>query len=470
MHCFFAPVPYLTFMNFFSHMHSKRGGYTRAAAKTSVAALIAILTILLLLLPLSAATLRIEGERAWLKADDVSLFMVLQLFEQRGVEVLIDPSLTQHHIFGDWKNVKVDRLIAQLASPHSYMLEWKRQKGPLGDLFQISSIRIFADGKSSVARPLSAGGKVLDVVEGENGVKYIRGEIMIGFGKGSSIENLKALLSKLNGTVIEAIDPPGIYRIKLNEDMSVEEAMRIAQAHTGVKATEPNLAFARIDSEALPLAGTDQGINLNLVPGETAIGVFDSGLDPAYADYPFIRGAYDALDPTAEISDPTGHGTLTSLIAAGAITPLGADATEGGVPVLSIRTFDENGMTSSDTLMRALEYATSSGVKIISMSWGAEIDSRFMETAMNFAAKNGMKLYAAAGNEPTGTPVYPAGYDSVIAVGGLNADGTQWENSNYGPFVERYEPASANFNGLSYMGTSIASPYAAFKAAKDSAE
>ncbi|MCP4342160.1 MAG: S8 family serine peptidase [Desulfobulbaceae bacterium] len=454
-------------MKFFPHTHSKRGWCTGAVAKTSAVALIAIL---ILHLPLSAATLRIEGERAWLKADDVSLYKVLQLFELRGVEVLIDPLLTQHHISGDWKNVKVDRLIAQLASPHSYMLEWKRQKSPLGDLFQISSIRIFADGKSSVARPLSAKGKVLDVVEGENGVKYIRGEIMIGFGKGSSIENLKALLSKLNGTVIEAIDPPGIYRIKLNDDMSVEEAMRIAQAHDGVKATEPNLAFPRIDSEAFPLAGTDQGINLNLVPGETAIAVFDSGLDPAYADYPFIRGTYDALDPTAEISDPTGHGTLTSLIAAGAITPLGADVAEGGVPVLSIRTFDENGMTSSDTLMRALEYATSSGVKIISMSWGAEIDSSFMETAMKFAAKNGMKLYAAAGNEPTGTPVYPAGYDSVIAVGGLNADGTQWENSNYGPFVERYEPALANFNGLSYAGTSIASPYAAFKAAMDSAE
>jgi hypothetical protein len=104
------------------------------------------------------------------------------------------------------------------------------------------------------------------------------------------------------------------------------------------------------------------------------------------------------------------------------------------------------------------------------MSWGTEVDSSFMETAMNFAAQNGMRLYAAAGNEPTGTPVYPAGYDSVIAVGGLNPDGTQWENSNYGAFVESYEPALANFKGLSYAGTSIASPYAAFKAAQDAAE
>ena len=462
-----GPQPYLNCMNVFLHKHNERSWWLGAAAQRCA---VAIIGILFLPLVLSAATLRIEGERAWLKADGVPLYKVLQLFEQRGVEVLIDPSITQHQISGDWKNAKIDRLIAQLASPHSYMVEWKQEKSPLGDLFQISSIRIFSDGKSSVARPLSNKRKVLDIVEGENGVKYIRGEIMIGFGKGASIENLKALLSKLNGTVIEVINPPGIYRIRLNDDISVEEAMRIAQEHDGVGASEPNLAFPRIDSKVLPLAGTGQQRNLNIVPGETAIAVFDSGLDPAYRDYPFIRGTYDALEPTAEISDPTGHGTLTSLIAAGVVTPLGAEVAESGVPVFSVRTFDENGMTSSDTLMRALEYATSSGVKIISMSWGAEIDSRFLKTAMQFAAKNGMALYAAAGNEPTGTPVYPAGYNSVIAVGGLNPDGTQWEESNYGEFVERYEPALANFKGQSYAGTSIASPYAAFRAANDTSE
>ncbi len=425
---------------------------------------------LFLPLVLSAASLRIEGERAWLKADDEPLTKVLRLFEQLGVEVLIDPSLTLHHVSGDWKKVKVDRLIAHLVRPHSYMLEWKLEKSPLGALFQISSIRIFSDGKPSVARRLSLQGKVLDVVEGENGIKYIRAEIIVGFTQGSSIEDLKALLGRLNGTVIEVINPPGLYRIKLQDDMSVEEAIRIAQAHSGVTATEPNLAFSMIASNILPLTGTDEKVNLNLLPGETAIAVFDSGLDPAYADYPFIRGTYDALDPTAKISDPNGHGTLTSLIAAGVITPLGAKATESGAPVLSIRTFDQNGMTSSDTIMRALEYAANSDVKIISMSWGSKIDSHFLETAMNFAVRNGMTLYAAAGNEPTGEPVYPAGYKSVIAVGGLNPDGSQWENSNYGEFVEHFEPALAHFKDLSYAGTSIASPYAAFKAAQGASD
>jgi hypothetical protein len=422
----------------------------------------------ILLLPLiaSSATLRFESDRAWLEADGTPLPKVLKLFEQRGVDVLIDPSLELNRISGEWENTKIERLIQQLVSPHAYLLEWKKTDSPLGELYQLAAIQIFSGSNVSAAQPLSEKSKTLDVVEGSNGVSYIRGEIMVGFGEGSDIDDLKALLKKIGGTVVEVIDPPGVYRIKLNDGMSVEEAVEIALAHEGVEGAEPNLAFPRVGSEIVKFNGSGEGINLHLKPGETAVAVFDSGLDPQYANLPFIRGTYNALDPSEPMSDPMGHGTLTAMIASGAITPLGADAAENGVPVLVVRTFDENGYTSSEILMRALEYAVNSGIGIINMSWGSEVDSRFMETAMNYAAQNGVTLYASAGNEPSGTPIYPAGYPSVIAVGGLNADGSQWENSNFGDFVDLYEPAKAWFNGQSYAGTSISSPYAAFKAAQ----
>ncbi len=422
-------------------------------------------TLGLLLLPLaaSATTLRMEGDRAWLETAPVSLRKVLSLFEQRGIEVQIDPALDTKRVSGDWENTKVDRLIGQLVRPHSYLLEWKKTDSPLGALYQISSIRIYSDGNLSAARPLSSRSRVLDVVEGKDGIKYIRGEIMVGFDEGSDIGDLNALLAKLGGTVVEVIDPPGIYRIKLNDAMSVEKAMEIAMAHEGVKVAEPNLAFPRIGTQPIPGSGSGAGINLHLQPGETAVAVFDSGLDPQYADLPFIRGTYNAVDPSAPMSDPLGHGTLVAMIASGAITPLGADAAETGVPVLAVRTFDENGYTSSDVLMRALEYAINSGITIINMSWGSEVDSDFMEAAMNIAAQNGITLYAAVGNENTGIPLFPAASPGVIGVGGLDENGDIWEKSNTGDFVDQYEPAFAVFNGKRYEGTSISGPYASFK-------
>jgi hypothetical protein len=441
----------------------KRSQHTYLSIKSCVFLFVGFFFLPLLL---SAASLQIEGERASLKANEEPLSEILLLFEQHGVEVSIDPSIKLDLISGNWTNVDIGWLTRKLAGRHSYIIKWKQGKNHLGDQFQLSAIQLFPKGHPPTTQSLSSQEKVLDVIEGENGINYIRGEILVGFNKNISGEELQSLLNKLNGAVIEIIDPPGLYRIKIGDNMSVEAAMRIAQQHDGVTATEPNLAFPKIASNALPLPHPDESVNLNLLPSESIIAVLDSGLDPDYTEHPFNRGTYNAVDPTAEISDPTGHGTLTSLIAAGVITPVGAQATQSGVPVLSIRTFDKNGITSSDTILRALEFASNSGASIVSMSWGTEVSSHFLETAMNFSTQNGMTLYAAAGNEPTGTPVYPAGYGSVIAVGGLNPDGSKWEKSNYGDFVDSYEPAIANFNDISYAGTSIASPYAAFKDAQ----
>ncbi len=424
-------------------------------------------SIAFLMLPLLAwsATLRIEGDRVWLDGGGTSMMKVLEQFEKCGVDVRIDPTIEFDRVAGAWENARVERVISQLVSPHSYLLEWEKVSGPLGELYRISSIRIFSDGNEASVERLGKGHKVLDVVEGRNGIKYIRGEIMVGFKEGATEADLNALLKKLGGTVIEVINPPGLYRIRIDDKLSVEDALAIAQAHEKVDGAEPNLAFPRMDAPNIPLTGTGDGVNLNLQPGQTAIAVLDSGLDPKYADMPFIRGTYNAIDPSDSMYDPTGHGTLTSLIASGALTPIGGVPTDTGAPVLSIMAFDENGMTSSDTIFRALDYAANSGVSIVSMSWGSEVDSSFIHTAVDYAAANGITLFASAGNEPTGTPIYPAGYDSVIAIGGLNPDGSVWEKSNYGDFVQFYELALAAFDGQTYAGTSIASPYAAFKAA-----
>jgi hypothetical protein len=418
-----------------------------------------VLGIFLFPLVVSATTLRLEGDRAWLDADGAPLSKVLKLFEQRGVAVLIDPSLDLGRVSGQWENTKIDRLIDQLASPHSYLIEHKRISGPLGELYQLSAIRIYSDGNLSAARPLSAGGRVLDVIEGPDGTKYVRSEIMIGFEEGATVADLKALLEKLGGTVIEVIDPPGLYRIKLNEGMSVEAAMAIADTDDKVESSEPNLAFSSSANPAVPISGTQAGMNLNLVPGETAIAVFDSGLDPKYADLPYIRGTYNALDPTADMTDPTGHGTLVSLIASGAITPLGAEASEVGVPILVVRVFDENGMTSSDIILGAINYAIGSDVKIINLSFGTYEDIGFIEHAVQYAAQQGVTIFVASGNDGLNIAANPAASPATISVGATDQHGNVASYSNTEANI--YAPGSAMYDGRIHHGTSFASPFAA---------
>ncbi len=424
-----------------------------------------IIGILLAACSTPAAMLRIEGDQAWLKAEGAPLSKILHLFEERGVEVLIDPALELGRVDGEWENTPVERLIDQLVSPNSYSIQWKQVNSPVGALYQISTIRVFGD-QAAAARRMTPPARVLDVVEGADGSKYVRGEILVGFKAGSTLEDLHALLRKLNGTVIEVIDPPGIYRIRLNDDLSVEEAMKIAAAHEGVGAADPNRAFSNKNLPVVPISGTHAGINLGLAPGETAIAVFDSGLDPAYADMDFIRGTYDALNPGSEIDDPTGHGTLVSLIASGALTPLGEETGSTGAPVLAVKVFDENGMTSSDILMDSIQYAVNSGVEVINLSFGTYEDIGFLENAVQYAASQGVTIFVASGNDGLATAVNPAASPATVSVGATDGQGHVASYSN--TEADIFTSGTVEFDGKTYYGTSFASPRTAYEYATGS--
>ncbi len=121
--------------------------------------------------------------------------------------------------------------------------------------------------------------------------------------------------------------------------------------------------------------------------------------------------------------------------------------------------------------MESIDFALENGAKVLSLSWGSETQSDFMEQAMQYADSKGLIVVAAAGNEATGTSVYPAAYSTVIGVGALAPDGTRWENSNYGNSVTLSAPGFADLpvgykgEAGAYAGTSIATAFVANAAA-----
>jgi thermitase len=157
-----------------------------------------------------------------------------------------------------------------------------------------------------------------------------------------------------------------------------------------------------------------------------------------------------------------------TLIAAGVVNPLGVE-TDTAVtnPVVAVRVIGDSGFTSAYTLIRGIDYAIQEEARVISLSWGSETASPMLETAIDYAAEKGLILVAAAGNVPTGKPVYPAAYENVIGVGALTPDGKPWKQSNYGDFVTLYAPGLADlpvgYEGGpgTYAGTSIATAYVA---------
>jgi thermitase len=88
-----------------------------------------------------------------------------------------------------------------------------------------------------------------------------------------------------------------------------------------------------------------------------------------------------------------------TLIASGAVNPLGADTDAGtGSPVVAIRAFDDNGFTSTYTLIHSIDFAAANGARVLSMSWGSDSSSHLLDSAIEYAASKGLILKMGVGS------------------------------------------------------------------------
>lgn len=297
----------------------------------------------------------------------------------------------------------------------------------------------------------------------------MKNEVLIRLRGDVSADAFRALLAEINGTVVESIPALGLYRVRLVPGSDIRKVLAALAASSEVERAEPNLVYrpvspARVDGGKAPAAG----MRTRVGSGTAAIAVLDTGLLPGTALTNRVLASLDALAPDRPLADAVGHGTQMALIASGMSVPEGAESAGSfDAPIIPIRAFDDNGYASGFALMRSLTFALDHGARVISMSWGSDTDSAFLNDAMAYAAEQGAVLVAAAGNEPTGRPVYPAANARVVAVAALAPDGSVWTQSNYGSFVTVAAPAFASlpvgYKGPpgSYAGTSVAAAFTA---------
>ncbi len=116
--------------------------------------------------------------------------------------------------------------------------------------------------------------------------------------------------------------------------------------------------------------------------------------------------------------------------------------------------------------------AVDRGIRILNLSLGTSTDARVIREAVLYAQERGAVLVAASGNENAETPMYPAAYAGVIAVGATSEADDRWNagqsGSNFGEWVALYAPGtriwSTNIGSTPYAsgnGTSFAAPYVA---------
>ena len=403
--------------------------------------------------------------------DQLPIQVVLERIAAYGIVVKIDPSIS-HTVTARLNREPMAEGLRRLFSPLSYSIVWSSIETPAGPISKVTEIHVFQPGTPDSPALISGPDNFDIIADRDTGTLLIRGEVLLRIKPGTQLNALKALLGQFNAVVIDHHAGAGILRLRM-ADHEQARAFLDALSSSGIDAAaEPHYAY-RLPSLA---AGVQQHSTAKQPPspftGTVPVAILDSGLAAESLPSSITLAPYNAIDSGADVQDRVGHGTHMALIASGRVAPVGTDPLpETGVSIIPVKIFDENGYTSNFTVMRALAHAMENGAKVISLSWGSETDSAFLRDVLTEVGAAGALLLAASGYAPTGKPVFPAAYPSVVGVGDLAPDGTVWESSNRGSFVALYAPGQADFDGSDqepagvFAGTSVATAYTAYRLA-----
>lgn len=409
--------------------------------------------------PAELSDFRLDQGRLWLTADRAPLTALLEQFVSAGIDVRMDPAAGKT-VSGSWQGADVETALDTLLEPYSYLLDWRREPGPLGETVRLTGIRVFREGHAETVLPLRSRRRIETSFDGKT--RFLAREILIGFGPGATLKDLRAFLSRTGGTVIGANEALGIYRILLPEGTNIPDLAAQLSNEGSIALAEPNYIYDL--PEMLPAddgpSPTPKPWNAPQGENPVAVAVLDSGLAPDDSLRRAVLSAFDATRPGEELSsDAVGHGTLMARLAAGLLDPYNTPVGEG-VPVVAVKAFSDDGSADSFTLMNAMTYAVAESRGPVSLSWGSETPSRFIENAVQYVLSKERPVFAAVGNENTGRPVYPAAYVGVTGVAASNGDQFA-DYSNRGDFVDIVAPGSAGGS----QGTSVATAYVAHIAA-----
>lgn len=418
----------------------------------------------------------LRGDRISVDARNAPVREVLLAFSQAGVDTWLDPAIDAT-ITSRFTDKDLEDALDRLLDSVNYVARWEVIKGPLGKYSRLAEIRVYRPGRESLAtviprREDSWGDSATD--SGSGRPRYRARELLLRLKPGTTQDEAKALLHELGGQIVGSIPAMGIYRVILTHNSDPMHMVEKYLDDPRVAALEPNYIIETPPAPAL-VDGLVPG-ELPAMPdganpppnGAVPVAVLDSGLNAIPGLGSVVVASYDITTLSTNISDPVGHGTQMALIAGGLVQPRGSEiSAEETVPIIAIRVFDDNGTTSNYELLQCVSFSVQNGARVLNMSWYADAHSGFMDEVIEYALSEETVLVAAAGNTPSGVPVYPAATDGVLAVAAVEADGSIWESSNFGLFVDLSAPGTADMpvgyggNPGAYAGTSIASAYTA---------
>ncbi|MEX2476529.1 S8 family serine peptidase [Marinobacter sp.] len=179
--------------------------------------------------------------------------------------------------------------------------------------------------------------------------------------------------------------------------------------------------------------------NVRLVPGQD-MDYVSAGLDIDNEPGPDANPA-DPGDGQARSSN--FHGTHVAGIAGAVDNDIGVIGVAPNSNILPVRVLGEGGVGNSADLIAAINWAaTRPEIDVINLSLGGLGPSQSIQDAIDRAwdGGKGKLVVAAAGNQGTDEPTYPAAFTNVVGVGAVDGAGVRASYSNVGLSVNLVAP------------------------------
>ncbi|MEN0058097.1 MAG: S8 family serine peptidase [Bdellovibrio sp.] len=292
--------------------------------------------------------------------------------------------------------------------------------------------------------------------------------------------------------LVDIVEPNFIYRINKtpNDPMFVQ---LWGMKNVGQKDSQNREGLAGID------IGAEAAWDITTGSKDVIVAVIDTGIDYTHPDLrnnvwtneaelngtagvdddqngivDDIYGAsfVNASAPTGNPMDDHGHGSHCSgTIGGSGDDGQGVVGVAWNVRIMGVKFLSANGSGSLDGALKAIDYATQKGAKIMSNSWGGGGYSETLKQSIERSHAAGALFVAAAGNEANdndNNPTYPATYDvpNVLAVAAVDNRGQIASFSNYGKSKVHVGAPGVNILSSitggrydSWSGTSMATPH-----------
>jgi thermitase len=308
---------------------------------------------------------------------------------------------------------------------------------------------------------------------------YAPDQVIVKFKKGTSASAMKTVHQGEEAKLLSRNTKLGFDVVKV-EGKSVEQAVKEYEKNPNVEYAEPNYIY-RIQWTPNDTYFSSQqwgpqkvqapaAWDVTRSSSDTWIAIIDTGVQYDHPDLAgkVVRG-YDFVDDDWDPYDGNGHGTHCAGIAA-AVTNHGRGIA-GMAPnatIYAVRVLNNSGSGTLDDVANGIIHAADSGADVISLSLGASVGATTLKNAVDYAWNKGVVVVAAAGNNGTSLPTYPAYYSNAIAVAATDSNDNKAYFSNYGSsWVDVAAPGVnivSTYRGSSYAslsGTSMATPHVA---------